>query len=286
MKTDTLIKLNRLFPPVIHPFNLRNDGSKKYSEWEFERGADTVKYYVGTKYVPDVKTMLGGLDLLDVGAGACGKSVYYLTKGANSVTAIDLVASYKDEAEALAARFGFSKKFRFEVADAAHMPFDNSSFDAVIMNDAMEHVAEPEHVLKEVFRVLKPGGRLYVNFPPYAHPYGAHLSDTISIPWVHLFFDEQTLIAAYKKLANDLADGDERINFRISKRSDGTEYFSYINKMTAKRFNTICKGTNLKRIYYREVPLRRYLAPLAKFPLTKEAFIRCIVTIFEKSGPT
>ena len=66
------------------------------------------------------------------------------------------------------------------------------------MNDAMEHVADPEGVLKEVLRVLNKKGKLYVNFPPYNHPFGAHLSDAIYIPWVHMFFSEKTLIKSYK----------------------------------------------------------------------------------------
>ena len=44
------------------------------------------------------------------------------------------------------------------------------------------------------------GGKLFVNFPPYNHPTGAHLSDVIGIPSVHVFFSDKTLIAAYKEL--------------------------------------------------------------------------------------
>ncbi|MBQ7820769.1 MAG: class I SAM-dependent methyltransferase, partial [Clostridia bacterium] len=266
----------------VHPFNLQNKGEKKYSEWEFERGADTLKHYVGTSCTRDEDDMLKGKHILDVGAGACGKSVYYLTRGAAHVSAIDVIAEYKDEAEELAERFGVRGRFDYTTGDAADMPFDNNTFDAVIMNDAMEHVQKPERVLDEIYRVLKPSGRLYINFPPYLHPYGAHLTDTIAIPWVHLFCKEETLINAYKSLVSALPDRDARISFRISKNTDGKEYFSYINKMTVKRFNTICKGTKLKRVYYREIPLRTFLTPLAKFTPTKEAFVRCVVCVLEK----
>ncbi len=283
MTSDTLIKINRFFPAVVHPFNLQSNGKKKYCEWEFERGEETVKYYTGNSIVSDIDSMLNGISLLDVGAGEGGKSVYYLTRGAKSVSALDIIPEYKAEAEALAERLSVSENFTYTVADAAKMPFEDNTFDAVIMNDSMEHVKAPEAVLDEIYRVLKPHGRLYINFPPYSHPYGAHLSDAISIPWVHLFFDEDTLIKAYKKLVSPLPDGASRINFRISTDELGHEYFSYINKMSVKRFNNICKNIKLKRIYYKEIPLRAPLAPLAKLALTKEAFIRRIVTIFEKS---
>ena len=55
------------------------------------------------------------------------------------------------------------------------------------MNDAMEHVEKPLEVLRECYRVLKPGSRLY-KFPSILPSCGAHLSDAIGFPWIHLFF--------------------------------------------------------------------------------------------------
>lgn len=283
MKSGTLIKINRLFPPVAHPFNLQNDGVKSYCEWEFERGEETLNDYIGNKIIPDADTMLSGVRLLDIGAGEGGKSLYYLTCGAKNVTALDVIPSYKSKAEALAAHLGVNDNFTYIVADATKMPFSDNSFDAVIMNDSMEHVKDPEAVLGEIYRVLSPSGKLYVNFPPYYHPYGAHLSDAIYMPWVHLFFNEPTLISTYKDLVCSLPDGKDRISFRISCNEDGTEYFSYINKMSIKRFNTISKRTKLNCIYYKEIPLRASLSLLAKLPMIKEAFVKRIIAIFEKN---
>ncbi|MDP4134222.1 MAG: class I SAM-dependent methyltransferase, partial [Bacillota bacterium] len=102
------------------------------------------------------------------------------------------------------------------------------------------------------------------------------------IPWVHMFFGEQTLIKGYKELVKPLPDKDMRINFRISTNEKGKEYFSYINKMTIKRFNRIKKSCPLNIIYYKEVPLRGFLSPLTKLPLFKEMFVKMVVTVFEK----
>ena len=73
-----------------------------------------------------------------------------------------------------------------------------------------------------------------------------------------------------------------RINFRISRLEDGTEYFSYINKMTLKRFKKIKKSVKFNILYYKEVPLRGFLTPFAKMPLLKEMFVKMAVCIFEK----
>lgn len=285
MKTKFLLSVNKLFPEIPHPFNMRAKGTKSYPEWEFERGADTLKSYMSAECAKDESLIVSGLKILDIGAGAAGKSVYYLTRGASHVTAVDILPDYKSEAEAFANRLGVGEKFTYAVGDAAKLPFDDASFDAVIMNDAFEHVKEPEKVLCEVERVLCNKGRVYINFPPYNHPYGAHLSDTIRIPWVHLFFSEDILISAYKISVKGLPDGDERVKFRISQDNGGNEYFSYINKMTLKRFEDIRKKCKLKQLYYNEIPLRPYLSLLARNNLTREAFVKCAVCILEKVMP-
>jgi len=48
------------------------------------------------------------------------------------------------------------------VGDAHHLPFDDETFDAVVVMNAFEHYHDPRQVAAEIFRVLKPGGRLHV----------------------------------------------------------------------------------------------------------------------------
>lgn len=51
------------------------------------------------------------------------------------------------------------------VGDAHHLPFPENSFDAVVCETMLEHVLEPERVIAEMHRVLKPGGQCYVMMP-------------------------------------------------------------------------------------------------------------------------
>lgn len=45
------------------------------------------------------------------------------------------------------------------------LPLDSSNFDTVILSDVLEHIREPQQLMGEIFRVLKPGGKLIMNVP-------------------------------------------------------------------------------------------------------------------------
>ncbi len=279
LSSKILETINPLFPKQVHPFNLQNDGSKSYAEWQFEKGENTIAFYL-KKYTPE--EMFAGKDVLDMGCGAGGKSLYYASLGAKKVTGVDIEPSYAAESAALAKKLGYADKFEFVLGNAADLPFADESFDTIIMNDFMEHVSTPELALKEALRLLKKGGRIYTNFPPYDHPFGAHLSDAVNMPWCHLFFSDDTLIEVYKDLVKDLPDGKHRVEFRISTDENGHEYFSYINKMSIKRFENILKTLDITPVYYTYTPLRSCFAPLAKVPKLKEVFIKMVTCVIEK----
>lgn len=51
------------------------------------------------------------------------------------------------------------------VADITHLPFADNSVDAIINEFVLEHVKNPEAIITEIKRVLKPGGLVYVSTP-------------------------------------------------------------------------------------------------------------------------
>ncbi len=61
-------------------------------------------------------------------------------------------------------------------ADAHCLPFEDNSLDGIHANALLEHVERPEVIVKEVYRVLKPGGMVYT-IQPFMHPYHGHPRD-------------------------------------------------------------------------------------------------------------
>ena len=51
------------------------------------------------------------------------------------------------------------------IASAARIPFSDERFDLVLCTQMLEYASDPGHVLSEIHRVLKPGGRLLLSTP-------------------------------------------------------------------------------------------------------------------------
>ena len=87
--------------------------------------------------------------LLDLGCGVGWSSSLFAAQGYD-VVGLDLAAAALEPPP--------SERLRFSVGDAARLPFPDGSFDAVAAYQFLEHVPDPQSVLLEVRRVLRPGG--------------------------------------------------------------------------------------------------------------------------------
>ncbi len=97
--------------------------------------------------------------LLDVGCGIGGSSLYLANKFSAEVTGITLSAVQASRAKERAIDFGLEDKAQFQVANALSMPFADNSFDLVWSLESGEHMPDKAKFLAECYRVLKPGGK-------------------------------------------------------------------------------------------------------------------------------
>ena len=84
------------------------------------------------------------------------------------VTGIDLAESQVERARDNAAKLGLSN-VRFEQGSVYQLPYEDGQFDVVFCHAVLEHIHEPLAVIKEMYRVLKPGGLVGIRSPDLGH---------------------------------------------------------------------------------------------------------------------
>ena len=99
-----------------------------------------------------------GMRLLDCGCGPGSITLGLAAAVAPApVVGVDLNAADIAAARALATRRGVSN-VSFVVASVYALPFPDATFDAAFAHALLQHLGEPGRALKEVRRVLRPGG--------------------------------------------------------------------------------------------------------------------------------
>jgi trans-aconitate methyltransferase len=99
---------------------------------------------------------LPGEEILDIGCGTGHLTAKIATFGA-TVTGVDYSAEMIRQAREA------HSQIRFEMADAAAIPMEKP-FDAVFSNATLHWIKEPERVISEIVRLLKPEGRFVAEF--------------------------------------------------------------------------------------------------------------------------
>jgi len=100
-----------------------------------------------------------GGDILEVAPGP-GYLAIELAKLGYRVTGLDISRSFVDMATENARQAGVPTVFRH--GDAAHMPLEADSFDFIVCRAAFKNFSEPVEALKEMHRVLRPGGKALI----------------------------------------------------------------------------------------------------------------------------
>jgi SAM-dependent methyltransferase len=103
---------------------------------------------------------------------------------------VDIIPDYFDAASA--------NGLDADIADIESMLYDDHTFDAVVCTDVLEHVLDLNAAVRELLRVLRPGGVLIIRVPD-----SEDLHDYLDAPWryIHLRrFDEASVILLFTRV--------------------------------------------------------------------------------------
>ena len=155
-------------PPKVDLYNnaYGNYGSDAYRNVRIETHGEDLGQtsWVTSEESAEIPQLLGlGPDsyVLEVGCGSGGYALRLAEKIGCRILGLDINESGIRNANQLAEASGLASLACFLQVDASkNLPFEEETFDAVFSNDVLCHLPGRLGVLAEIFRVLKPGGRI------------------------------------------------------------------------------------------------------------------------------
>jgi ubiquinone/menaquinone biosynthesis C-methylase UbiE len=114
-------------------------------------------------WMPEVMEFAGhaGEDVLEIGGGM-GTDLAQFARHGSRVTDVDLSVGHLQLARENFELRGLTGRFVHQ--DAETLPFPDASFDLVYSNGVLHHTPNTSQVVDEIFRVLRPGGKVIAMF--------------------------------------------------------------------------------------------------------------------------
>jgi ubiquinone/menaquinone biosynthesis C-methylase UbiE len=149
------------------------------------------------KIAKSYKFIESGQNILEVGS-ATGVFSFEYEKLGVKLTSIDLSPENIKWAENKAKANNSS--IDFKVADVENLPFEDNSFDGILSFSTLRYVPDIDKAMKEIYRVVKPGGYIIIDFPNKNCPWFGGMKKKI-LGREHIF-DNHYKIAEVKELVS------------------------------------------------------------------------------------
>ncbi len=197
-----------------------------------EQRAFTLHYVLPLlkKHIPDFDTMT----VLEVGCAEAG-FLDVLYKQGMCVAGVELDEERVRLAKAMNPQLDVVVG---DITDNKMLSQRNGAFDLIVMREVIEHVPDRDAAFRNINRLLKKDGYLYITFPPRFSPFAGHqqVGRTIlaQVPYLH-YWPEFILRPVGKRLR----EYDYLIEYVLQNYHDG---------LTVRRFNRLCRRYNLQFI--------------------------------------
>ncbi|MEW6171414.1 MAG: class I SAM-dependent methyltransferase, partial [Candidatus Omnitrophota bacterium] len=201
-----------------------------------------------------------------------GKLLFYDESGAADVVGIDIRLQSVNSAMQLHMKRAHNV-IKVLNSDSAYMPFPSNYFDVIISINVLEHVDNIRATMLECKRVLRPDGIIFLHFPPFYSPWGAHLEGWINFPWPHVLFRDSQLLEAAQWFEDKKKNNKEYIfsaNVDWLKHSQLPE----LNRTTIDQFEKLLRDVELKILHTDLLPFGRHY--LQKFGLIGKIIFRLL----------
>ncbi|OHA05347.1 MAG: hypothetical protein A2934_05930 [Candidatus Sungbacteria bacterium RIFCSPLOWO2_01_FULL_47_10] len=146
-----------------------------FSRWKYNwflNGSRHFGFYPKKKWIPteEAQTLMqnlvaekveagSGKKLLDAGCGQGVTAIYLAKKYGSFVEGVTMVPYEVEEFTKIAKNFGVDAKAHATLMDYSHLKFGAEYFDGVYSQESLVHSINLEKTLRELYRVLKQGGR-------------------------------------------------------------------------------------------------------------------------------
>lgn len=182
---------NRLFRPVIDPAQFMTVKS-------FSESQDVSDFFTLCRATGMNDTWFAGKRILDAGCGSGLFSLAAARKGAQEVVGIDIDEPRIPYARRSAERQEI-RNATFRVMSVYEMDFPDCHFDRVISHTVFEHLPDVPAALSSLYRVLKPGGEIFITHNAFRSRYGAHVAHFINLPWPCAFFSDEAVLGCWNR---------------------------------------------------------------------------------------
>jgi 2-polyprenyl-3-methyl-5-hydroxy-6-metoxy-1,4-benzoquinol methylase len=154
------------------------DARTAYEAWHDKLGVDgesQTPWHQLLRLHLDPARDLAGKRVLEIGCGRGDFTCWLARQDPRpaEIVAADFAEKAVRKGRAFAAERGL-KDITWEIGDIQSIAHPDGCFDTVISCETIEHVPRPRQALRELARVLKPGGRLLLTTPNYLGVYGLY----------------------------------------------------------------------------------------------------------------